>query len=94
MLFPLTLDRRCPVVRRGARGVRLLPARPSDDRQLPAVPPPQSLEVRWPLHELYKRGKSMICNYFCFPLTQNSPRGSSELLGTQGAGHHLAGTRL
>lgn len=36
----------------------------------------------------------MICNYFCFPLTQNSPRGSSELLGTQGAGHHLAGTRL
>lgn len=77
MLFPFTLDRRCPVVRRGARGLRLLPARPADDRELPAVPSAQSLEVRRPLHEFYKRGKSMICSCNCFPLAQNFPSRST-----------------
>lgn len=89
MLFPFTLDRRCPVVRCGARGLRLLPARPSNDRELPAVPSAQSLEVWWPLHEFYKRGKSMICNHNCFPLTQNFPGRSSaaaQRTGTEARG--------
>lgn len=73
-LSPFPLDRRCPAVRRGARGVRVLPARPADDRQLPAVPPPQGLEIRRPLHELHKRGKRVIF-FFFFP-TQ-----LTELLG-------------
>lgn len=90
MLFPFTLDRRCPVVRCGARGLRLLPARPSDDRELPAVPSAQSLEVWWPLHEFYKRGKSMICNHNCFPLTQNFPGRSMQLLSAQ-VRRHVAG---
>lgn len=67
-LSPFPLDRRCPAVRRGARGVRVLPARPADDRQLPAVPPPQGLEIRRPLHELHKRGKRVIF-FFFFPHT-------------------------
>lgn len=91
MLFPFTLDRRCPVVRRGARGLCLLPARPSDDRELPAVPSAQSLEVRWPLHEFYKRGKSMICNHNCFPLTQNFPSRSSRAAQRAGPGHVAEG---
>ena len=92
MLFPFTLDRRCPVVRRGARGLRLLPARPSDDRELPAVPSAQSLEVWWPLHEFYKRGKSMICNHNCFPLTQNFPSRSSA--AAQHAGMEARGREV
>lgn len=77
MLFPFTLDRRCPVVRRSARGLRVLPARAADDGELPAVPPAQGLEVRRPLHEFHQRGKATIYNSNCFPLTPSSPGRSS-----------------
>lgn len=93
---PFTLDRRCPVVRRGPRGVRVLPASPPDDRQLPAVPPAQSLEVRRPLHEFYKRGKSTICNHDCFPLLQKLPSRSSAAArsaGTEARGRGVGSYR-
>lgn len=46
-------DRCCSDIWRSPHCVRLLPARTTDDSQLAAVSPPQALEVRRALHELY-----------------------------------------
>lgn len=46
-------DRCCSDIWRGPHCIRLLPACTANDSQLAAVSPPQALEVRWALHELY-----------------------------------------
>lgn len=55
-MSPFIPDRCCSDVRRGPHRVRLLPARTTDDGQLAAVPPPQTMEVRRTLYELHQRG--------------------------------------
>lgn len=58
--LPLTgssADRRGLDVRRGVHGGRRVPAGHSNDRQLPAVSPPQTLALRPALHEPLQRGQ-------------------------------------